>query len=83
MKVVIKMLEAKKMARLNELAKKKKAGTITVSEIEEQDVLRQEYLAVFRGGMKETIENMKVVDPEGNDVTPEKVKAIREGKMVQ
>jgi len=75
------MLEPKKMERLNELAKKKKMGTITETEIQEQDMLRKEYLAVFRGGMKETIENMKVVDPEGNDVTPEKVKAIKAGKV--
>ena len=77
------MLEKSKMERLNELAKKKKLGTITEAEIQEQDVLRQEYLAAFRGGMKETIEHMKVVDPEGNDVTPEKIKAIRAGKMIQ
>ena len=77
------MLEKSKMERLNELAKKKKAGMITESEIQEQTMLRQEYLAVFRGGMKETIEHMKVIDPEGNDVTPEKVKFLREGKIIQ
>jgi len=77
------MLETKKMERLNELAKKKKMGTITEAELLEQDLLRKEYLAVFRGGMKQTIEQLTVVDPEGNDVTPEKVKAIRAGKIVQ
>jgi len=71
------------MIRLNELAKKKKDGTLTVDEIQEQDALRKEYLAMFRTGMKETIENTKIIDPEGNDVTPEKVKAIRAGKVVQ
>ena len=77
------MLEKAKMIRLNELAKKKKDGTLTVDEIQEQDALRKEYLAMFRTGMKETIENTKIIDPEGNDVTPEKVKAIRAGKVVQ
>ena len=28
--------------------------------------------------MKNTIENMKVIDPNGDDVTPEKVKRIQE-----
>ena len=77
------MLEPKKMARLNELAVKKKVGTITESELQEQNELRQEYLTVFRGGMREMIENTKVIDPEGNDVTPEKLKAIKAGKIVQ
>ena len=77
------MLETKKMQRLNQLAKKKKMGTLTEVEIEEQNALRKEYLAVFRAGMKETMENTKVIDPEGNDVTPEKVKALRDSKVVQ
>jgi uncharacterized protein YnzC (UPF0291/DUF896 family) len=77
------MLEKKKMERLNQLAKKKKAGTITEPEIQEQDMLRKEYLTVFRAGMKETIENTTIIDPEGNDVTPDKVKALRIGKVIQ
>lgn len=77
------MLEMKKMERLNELAKKKKAGTLTEAELQEQNRLRAEYLAVFRMGMKETLEHTKVIDPEGNDVTPEKIKALRARKIVQ
>lgn len=76
------MLEQAKMLRLNELAKKKKTGTISPAELTEQSELRQEYLAVFRGGMREMIENTKIIDPEGNDVTPEKVKAIKAGKKI-
>ncbi|MCL2560475.1 MAG: DUF896 domain-containing protein [Turicibacter sp.] len=77
------MLEPTKMQRLNELAKKKKAGNLTPAETKEQETLRKEYLAIFRTGMKETIENTKIIDPEGNDVTPEKLKVIREKKVVQ
>lgn len=77
------MLETTKMQRLNELAKKKKEGTLTATEIQDQDGLRKEYLAVFRTGMKETIENTKIIDPEGNDVTPDKVKAMRTKKVIQ
>ena len=32
--------------------------------------------------MRETIENVKVVDEEGNDVTPEKIKQIRRNKLL-
>jgi len=77
------MMEPKKMARLNALAKKKKTGTLTEAEQLEQNDLRQEYLAAFRGGMREMIENTKVIDPEGNDVTPDKLKAIKAGKNIQ
>lgn len=77
------MLEPTKMQRLNELAKKKKDGTLTAAEMQEQSELRNEYLAVFRMGMMETLENTKIIDPEGNDVTPDKVKALRTKKVIQ
>lgn len=77
------MLETTKMNRLNELGKKKKTSVLSEAEAREQAQLREEYLAAFRGGMREMIENTKVVDVQGNDVTPEKLKAIKAGKNVQ
>ena len=77
------MLESKKMKRLNELAKKKKNGVLTEDERVEQEGLRREYLAVFRSGMAQTLEGVTVVDPDGNDVTPEKIKQLREDKFIQ
>jgi len=77
------VLEPKKMNRLNELARKKKVGLLTEAEVQEQAALRKEYLAIFRTSMKETLEQTTIIDPAGNDVTPEKVKAIRTRKMVQ
>lgn len=71
------MLTADKLNRLNELAKKKKLGTITDEELKEQQFLREEYLMTFRESMKNTIENVKVIDPNGEDVTPEKLKQIQ------
>jgi uncharacterized protein YnzC (UPF0291/DUF896 family) len=76
------MLEASKMERLNELAKKKKEGALTEAESVEQAALRAEYLQVFRGGFEETLLHTKVIDPEGNDVTPEKLKALQAEKVV-
>ena len=74
------MLDPKKIERINELARKKKTVGLTPVEQEEQLLLRQEYLEVFRGGMRNHIEGLKVVDEEGNDVTPEKLKQIQREK---
>ncbi len=76
------MLSKEKMARINELAKKKKAGQLTEAEAKEQTQLRKEYLDTFRNTMRATIENVKVIDEEGNDVTPEKVKQAKAKKYL-
>ncbi|OHW27475.1 hypothetical protein BKL60_04480 [Staphylococcus aureus] len=65
--------------RINELAKKeKKKVGLTQEEAKEQTALRKAYLESFRKGFKQQIENTKVIDPEGNDVTPEKIKEIQQ-----
>ncbi|MCU5745588.1 DUF896 domain-containing protein [Staphylococcus sp. SQ8-PEA] len=63
--------------RINELARKKKEQGLTEAEKKEQQKLRKKYLRSFREGFKKQLENTKVIDPEGNDVTPDKVKQIR------
>ena len=74
------MLDPKKIERINELARKKKTVGLTQVEQDEQLLLRQEYLESFRGGMRNHIEGLKVVDEEGKDVTPEKLKQIQREK---
>lgn len=74
------MLDPKKIERINELARKKKTVGLTQAEQDEQLLLRQEYLEAFRGGMRNHIEGLKVVDEEGNDVTPDKLKQIQKEK---
>ena len=59
--------------RINELANKAKTEGLNELEKEEQSRLRQEYIKNFRGSFKNTLMNLKVVDPLGNDVTPEKL----------
>ncbi|MFN6670637.1 DUF896 family protein [Enterococcus gallinarum] len=74
------MLSKEKLARINELAKKKKVQGLSADETIEQQKLREEYLQAFRGGMRHHIEGMKIVDPEGEDVTPDKLKEIQKKK---
>ena len=73
----IDMLSQEKIDRINELSRKSKTAGLSIEEAKEQTKLRQEYLTSFRTSMRETIENVQVIDPEGTDVTPEKVKQAR------
>lgn len=74
------MLSKEKLARINALSKKAKEGTLTEEEAKERTALRKEYLDTFRETMRDTIEHVKIVDPEGNDVTPDKIKNIKKQK---
>ncbi len=48
------------MARINELANKKKEEGLTDAEKVEQKALREEYLSVFRKGFRQRLENLEV-----------------------
>lgn len=76
------MLTPDKIKRINELSKKSKTIGLSIEEAKEQTSLRKEYLETFRSSMRDTIEHVKVLDPEGNDVTPEKVKEARTKKFL-
>lgn len=65
------------IARINELAAKRKTEGLTPEEEKERKELHQAYLKNFRSGIKTQIEGMKVVDKEGNDITPDKLKNIQ------
>lgn len=68
------MISKEKLARINQLAKKAKESGLTEIEAKEQSKLRGEYLQGFRSSMLNTLKSVTVIDPEGNDVTPEKLK---------
>ncbi|MEG0471423.1 MAG: DUF896 domain-containing protein [Solibacillus sp.] len=72
------MLSKEKIARINALSKLAKVGKLTEEQAKERTALRKEYLDVFRSTMRDTIEHVKVVDGEGNDVTPDKIKQIKD-----
>lgn len=66
-------MDEKKIARINELYKKKKEGTITEEERREQAALRAEYVAAIRSNLRATLENVSIVEEDGT-VSPLKKK---------
>lgn len=74
------MISDEKLKRINELAKKQKTVGLTQEEKKEQQALREEYLQRFKEAFTKQLKNVRVFDPQGNDVTPEKIKRSR-GEM--
>ncbi|MBM7716633.1 DUF896 domain-containing protein [Siminovitchia sp. FSL H7-0308] len=71
------MLSKEKLARINALARKAKEKGLSKEEAKEQSRLRGEYLKAFRSSMKQTIEQVRVFDSTGQEVTPEKLRSIQ------
>jgi uncharacterized protein YnzC (UPF0291/DUF896 family) len=71
------MLSKEKINRINELANKSKQEGLSKEEKEEQQTLRQEYLKNARQSFKNQLKGVTVVDPKGNDVTPEKLRQMQ------
>ncbi|WP_438478593.1 DUF896 family protein [Streptococcus pluranimalium] len=69
-----------KINRINELAKKKKTVGLTGEEKVEQEKLRREYIDGYRKSLRHHIEGIKLVDEDGKDVTPEKLRQIQREK---
>jgi uncharacterized protein YnzC (UPF0291/DUF896 family) len=59
---------AERNARINALARKKRAEGLTEDELQEQQRLRLEYLREFRQGMEQMLESIVVEQPDGSVV---------------
>ena len=58
-------MENSKLNRINELAALAKQRELTPDELAERDVLRKEYIAEWRKGAMEVLDNTYVVGPDG------------------
>ena len=59
-------MEQHKIDRINELARKKKAGPLTPAEQKERDILRREYIDSVVGSLKGQLDHTYIVDSKGN-----------------
>ncbi len=59
-------MDEKKIARINELARKSREEGLSEVEQTEQKKLREEYIASFRNNLKSTLDNTYIVDENGN-----------------
>lgn len=54
-----------KIDRINELARKKKSVGLTEKELQEQAVLRREYIESYKQSLVSQLENTYIVEPDG------------------
>jgi len=74
------MMSKDKIDRINYLANKSEKNGLTEEEKQEQKKLRNEYLRNIRKSFTNQLSSITVVDPEGTDVTPKKVKQLKKKK---
>ena len=61
-------MEQKKIDRINELARRVKAGeTLTAEELAERDALRREYIDSVKASLTGHLDNTYLVDPDGTE----------------
>lgn len=58
-------MENSKLNRINELAALAKTRALTAEELAERDLLRKEYIAEWRQGAIQVLENTWVLGPDG------------------
>ena len=67
-------MENSKLNRINKLAKLAKERALTAEELSERDALRREYIAEWREGAKQVLDNTYLVTPDGKKHKLEKRK---------
>ena len=75
--------EEKLRKRINHLYHKKQAEGLSKEEEQERKELHQKFIANFRAGFRQQLDNLVVVDKEGNDITPDKAKQIQKERGIR
>ncbi len=69
--------------RINELARKAKSTGLSEYEQAERAALRTAYIRQVTGQMNNILATVTVIDPEGNDVTPQALRAAQRSGTMQ
>ena len=67
-------MENSKLQRINELAHIAKERELTTQELAERDVLRKEYIAEWREGAMQVLDNTYVQTPDGKKHKLQRIK---------
>ncbi|MCC8065841.1 MAG: DUF896 domain-containing protein [Clostridiales bacterium] len=59
-------MDSEKLQRINELARRAKAEGLTEAERAEQAQLRQEYIDAVRRNLRGQLNNIDILEPDGN-----------------
>lgn len=72
--------EKRVLKRINELYHKKESQGLTAAEAQERKELHQKFLANFRAGFKQEVEDLVIIDKNGHEVTSERAKRAQRRK---
>jgi len=59
---------------INFLAHEQKNRVLTIEEMAYQKMLRERYIGLYRQNFKDNMRNITIVDENGRDITPDKLK---------
>ena len=59
-------MDEKKIGRMNELARKSKAEGLTEAELQEQALLRREFIDDFRRNLRSQLDNIDIQEADGS-----------------
>lgn len=69
--------------RINQLARKAKQSRLTDEEKAEQQALRTQYIQSIRADLRQTLDNVSIVDENGNERKLEKHEMLRSSKNLK
>ena len=78
-----KTMKIKELDRINTFARLSRSRVLTAAETAERNALRRRYLTAIRGQLGSLLATVTVLDPEGRDVTPGKMRTAQATGVVQ
>ncbi|WP_027063260.1 DUF896 domain-containing protein [Mesoplasma seiffertii] len=68
------------ISEINRLAAIKKTRDLSVEEHQLRDLLRSRYIELYRRNLEHQLQSIKVINEQGEDITPQKIKNLKKGE---